>query len=418
MEEKNKRKKNKHSRLEELIPDADKRNQVLSRLYKGDPILGDGGIFTDMLQSMVNAALEGELDEKLNQKSLGETNRRNGHTRKTVRSEAGPLSIQTPRDRSGTHDPILIKKWERELGTGIDEVILSLYARGHSVEDVRHQLEHLYGLQVSAGVISAVTERVWTEIVEWQQRPLYSCYPIVYLDAIHYKIREDGHVISKAIYTCYGVNALGQRDILGLYLNESEGSRQWGLILEDLKKRGVEDVFFFCIDGLSGFLDVIEQVYPKAIVQRCIVHMVRSSTRFVSDKDRKKVCSDLRKIYTAANRHQAEAALEAFGQRWDKKYKEVRPKWEKDWNDLMAFMDYGTHIRRMIYTTNPVESLHRILRKVTKSKGAWSNDKGLIKQLYLALKYNEKSWKRKAFNWLAIQRELLEKFGDRYEKHL
>lgn len=418
MEEKNKGKKKKASSLEELIPDEDKRNQVLSRLYKGEPILGEGGIFTEMLQSMVNAALEGELDEKLNQRSFGDTNRRNGHTKKTVRSQAGPLSIKTPRDRSGSHDPVLIKKWERELGTGIDEVILSLYARGHSVEDVRHQLQHLYGLQVSAGVISAVTERVWAEIVEWQQRPLYSCYPIVYLDAIHYKIREAGHVISKAIYTCYGVNTEGKRDILGLYLNESEGSRNWGLILEDLKKRGVEDVFFFCIDGLTGFLDVIEQVYPQAIVQRCIVHMVRSSTRFVSDKDRKKVCADLRKVYTAANRQQAETALEAFGQTWDKKYKEVRPKWEKDWDDLMAFMDYGAHIRRMIYTTNPVESLHRILRKITKSKGAWSNDKGLIKQLYLALKYNEKSWKRKAFNWTAIQRELLDKFGDRYEKHL
>src|SRR5690606_19421301 len=223
-----------------------------------------------------------------------------------------PLSIQTPRDRHGTHEPILIKKWERELGTGVDEIILSLYARGHSVEDVRHQLQHLYGLEVSAGVISAVTDRVWTEIIEWQQRPLYSCYPIVYLDAIHYKIREAGHVISKAIYTCYGVNAHGQRDILGLYLNETEGARQWGLILEDLKRRGAEDIFFFCVDGLTGFLDVIEHVYPHAIVQRCVVHMIRSSTRFVSDKDIKNLCADLRKVYTSANRQQAEVALEAF----------------------------------------------------------------------------------------------------------
>lgn len=418
MKEKDKRKKSKTPRLEDLIPDQEKRKKVISRLYQGDPILGEDGIFTDMLQSMVNAALEGELDEKLNEKTLMEANRRNGHTSKIVRSPAGPLSIRTPRDRNGTHDPILIKKWERELGTGVDEIILSLYARGQSVEDVRHQLQHLYGLEVSAGVISAITERVWTEIVEWQQRPLYSCYPVVYLDAMHYKVREAGHVISKAIYTCYGINAEGQRDIMGLYLNESEGSRHWGLILEDLKKRGAEDVFFFCVDGLTGFQDVIEQVYPKAIVQRCVVHMIRSSTRFVSDKDIKKLCADLRKVYTAANRQQAEIALEAFGQTWDKKYKEVRQKWEKDWNELMAFMDYGEHIRRMIYTTNPVEALHRVLRKITKSKGAWSNDKGLIKQLYLALKYNEKSWKRKAFNWSAIQRELIEKFGERYEKHL
>lgn len=413
-----KKKPNRYASMEELIPDESRRKEVLSRLYKGDPIIGYGGIFTELLQSMVNAALEGELDHNLKEKLEGDNNRRNGHTSKAVRSTAGPLAIRTPRDRNGDHDPILIKKWERELGTGIDEIILSLYARGQSVEDVRYQLRQLYGLEVSAGMISSVTERVWEEIIDWQQRPLFSCYSIVYLDAIHYKVREAGQVISKAIYTCYGINVEGHRDILGLYLHESEGSRQWGLILEDLKRRGVEEVLFFCVDGLTGFTQVIEQVYPQSILQRCIVHMIRASTRFVSDKDRKKLCSDLRKIYTAANRQQAETALEAFGEKWDGKYKEIRLKWEKNWEELMAFMDYGEHIRRMIYTTNPVEALHRIMRKVTKSKGAWSNDKGLIKQLYLSLKYNEKSWKRRTFHWTVIQRELINKFGERYEKHL
>jgi transposase-like protein len=413
------KKKTKLPLMEDLIPDEARRKEVISRLYKGDPILGDGGIFTEMLQSMVNAALEGEIDHSLKEEiRSGESNRRNGHTHKIVRSPAGPLEIQTPRDRLGSHEPLLIKKWERELGTGVDEIILSLYARGQSVEDVRFQLRQLYGLDVSAGVISAVTERVWSEILDWQQRPLASCYPIVFLDAIHYKVREDGHVISKAIYTCYGVNVDGERDVLGLYLNESEGSRQWGLILEDLKRRGVDDVFYFCVDGLNGFKEVIEQVFPKSIVQRCIVHMIRTSTRFVSDKDLKAVCADLRKVYTSADRQQAEFALETFGQRWDKKYKEIRPKWEENWHELMAFMDYGQNIRRMIYTTNPVEALHRVMRKVTKSKGAWSNDKGLLKQLYLVLKYNEKSWKRKAFGWITIQRELMDQFGIRYEKHL
>jgi transposase-like protein len=413
------KKKTKLPLMEDLIPDEARRKEVISRLYKGDPILGDGGIFTEMLQSMVNAALEGEIDNSLKEEiRSGESNRRNGHTHKIVRSPAGPLEIQTPRDRLGSHEPLLIKKWERELGTGVDEIILSLYARGQSVEDVRFQLRQLYGLDVSAGVISAVTERVWSEILDWQQRPLASCYPIVFLDAIHYKVREDGHVISKAIYTCYGVNVDGERDVLGLYLNESEGSRQWGLILEDLKRRGVDDVFYFCVDGLNGFKEVIEQVFPKSIVQRCIVHMIRTSTRFVSDKDLKAVCADLRKVYTSADRQQAEFALETFGQRWDKKYKEIRPKWEENWHELMAFMDYGQNIRRMIYTTNPVEALHRVMRKVTKSKGAWSNDKGLLKQLYLVLKYNEKSWKRKAFGWITIQRELMDQFGIRYEKHL
>lgn len=413
---KNQRKK--QPRLEDLIPDEKRRKEVVSRLYKGDPILGEEGIFTDMFQAFVNAALEGEYDYNEKENNLSEGNRRNGYTRKNLRSTAGPLDIKTPRDRKGEHDPILVKKWERQLGSDIDDIILSLYARGQSVDDVKHQLRQLYGLEVSSGVISSVTDHIWPEIVDWQQRQLSPCYPIVYLDAIHYKIREDGHVISKAIYTCYGITVNGERDILGLYLNESEGSRQWGLILEDLKRRGVEDVFHFCVDGLKGFKDIIEHVYPQANTQRCIVHMVRTSTRLVPEKHVKAVCRDLRKVYTAADREQAKFALEAFGEEWNKKYKEIKPKWEQNWEELMSFMDYGSQIRRIIYTTNPVEALHRVMRKVTKAKGAWSNDKGLLKQLYLALKYNQKSWNKKTYNWSAVRRELKDVYGERYEKHL
>jgi len=392
---------------------------MLSRLYKGDPILGEKGIFTNLLQSFVNAALEGEMDNFLEEAKDDSTdNRRNGHTSKSLRSTAGPLSIQTPRDRAGDHEPVIVKKRERELSTGLDEIILSLYARGQSVEDVRFQLHQIYGLEVSTGAISAVTDRVWSEIIEWQQRPLATCYTIIYLDAIHYKVREDGKVISKAIYTVYSVTTDGQRDILGLYLSQSEGARQWGLILEDIKRRGVEDVLFFSVDGLTGFKDVIEQSFPCSALQRCIVHKIRNSTRYVSDKDIKAVCRDLRKIYTACDRDQALIALEAFGEQWNAKYKEIKPSWEADWDDLMAFMDYGENIRRMIYTTNPVEAVHRVMRKVTKTKGAWSNDKGLLKQLYLTLKYNEKSWKRTAFNWKVIQRELMEHYGERYIRYL
>jgi transposase-like protein len=419
MEKQKSNKREKRMRLEEIIPDDDLRTEMLGRLYKGDPILGDKGIFTNLLQSFVNAALEGEMDNFLEESKVDSlANRRNGHTSKSLRSTAGPLSIQTPRDRAGDHEPVIVKKRTRELGTGLDDIILSLYARGQSVEDVRHQLRQIYGLEVSVGAISAVTDRVWGEIIEWQQRPLASCYTIIYLDAIHYKVREDGKVISKAIYTVYAVTVDGQRDILGLYLNETEGARQWGLILEDLKRRGVEDVIFFSVDGLTGFKDVIERVFPSSAVQRCIVHKIRNSTRYVSEKDRKSVCKDLRLIYTASDREQASVALEAFGQRWDDKYKEIKPSWAVDWDDLMTFMDYGQHIRRMIYTTNPVEAVHRVMRKVTKTKGAWSNDKGLLKQLYLTLKYSERSWKRTAFNWVAIQRELMEYYGERYVRHL
>jgi transposase-like protein len=345
-------------------------------------------------------------------------NRRNGHIGKSLRSTAGPLSIRTPRDRLGDHEPEIVKKRERELTTGLDDIIISLYARGQSVEDVRHQLRQIYGLEISAGVISAVTDRVWSEITEWQQRGLASCYTIVYLDAIHYKVREEGKVISKAIYTVYAVTVDGQRDILGLYLNESEGARHWGLILEDIKRRGVEDVLFFSVDGLTGFREVIEQVFPNSALQRCIVHKIRNSTRYVIEKDRKAICTDLKKIYTSPDRVQALVALAAFGEKWDSKYKEIKRSWEMDWDELMVFMDYSQNIRRMIYTTNPVEAVHRVMRKVTKTKGAWSNDRGLLKQLYLTLKYSQKSWKGKAHYWIAIQRELMEYFGERYIRHL
>ena len=273
MEKKETKKREKRLRLNEIIPDDAIRNEMLSRLYKGDPILGEKGVFTNLLQSFVNAALEGEMDHFLQEaKDDSSDNRRNGHTSKSLRSTAGPLSIQTPRDRSGDHEPVIVKKRERELGTGLDEIILSLYARGQSVEDVRFQLHQIYGLEISTGAISAVTDRVWSEIIEWQQRPLATCYTIIYLDAIHYKVREEGKVISKAIYTVYSVTTDGQRDILGLYLSQSEGARQWGLILEDIKRRGVEDVLFFSVDGLTGFKDVIEQSFPCSALQRCIVH--------------------------------------------------------------------------------------------------------------------------------------------------
>lgn len=411
--------KKKAPKLEELIPDEAKRKEVLSRLYQGDRLLGDGGIFTDMLQAMVNAALEGEMDHHLEEsRKAGKGNRRNGHTRKAVRSEGGPLDIKTPRDRLGEHEPQLIGKWDRELSSGMDEVILSLYARGQSVEDVRTSLLQIYGVDLSAGAISKITDRVWEEIQAWQERPLARCYPVVYLDALHYRVRHEREVQNKAVYTIYGVTAEGQRDVLGMYLGLAEGAREWGLVLEDLRRRGVEEVFFFCVDGLQGLRQVIAEVFPQSLVQRCIVHMVRTSVRFVPDKDRKAVCADLRKVYSAANREEAAVKLDAFGAKWDAKYREIRPKWEASWEELMAFMDYREPIRKMIYTTNPVEALHRILRKVTKAKGAWSNDKGLIKQLYLALKYNEKGWKRKAYQWTSIQRELLAYFGERYEKYL
>jgi len=403
--------------LEEIIPDEKIREKFIKQLYKKENLYSEGSIFRDLLQGFVNSALDGEVEAHL-QENESKTNRKNGKNKKKIRSQAGELSIETPRDRDGSFEPVLVNKWQRELTTGLDEVILSFYAQGQSVEDIRKQLKVIYGLEVSAGTISAITDKVWVDIQAWQERTLSRCYPIVYLDATHYRVREDGQIISKAIYTVYGINQHGDRDILGLYLKQSEGSRQWGFVLEDLQRRGVEDVIIFCVDGLKGFKEVIDEVYPKASVQRCIVHMVRTSVRFVHHKDYKAVCKDLRTIYTSADEHQALLALENFGEKWNKKYPEIAKKWNANWEELMMFMNFKKDIRRMIYTTNPVEAVHRVMRKTTKAKGAWNSDNALIKQLYLTLMHNEKSWKRKAFSWVAVQRDLLDVYGDRYEQYL
>lgn len=416
-EEQKKKGRQRRPRMEDLIPDPELRERVTRQLYGDEPLFGKGSVFSEMLQAMVNAALEGELDAHLRDNSE-DKNRRNGHTDKVLRSPAGPLQIKTPRDRLGTHEPQIVGKWERELTTGLDNIILSLYAKGQSVDDIRYHLEQIYGVEISAGVITAVTNRVWEEIMRWQQRPLSRCWVLVYLDAIHFNVREDHRVISKAVYNVYGVDVEGQRDVLGMYIGESEGAHQWGQVLEDIKRRGVEDVLFFSYDGLKGFQQAIHEVYPQSITQRCIVHMIRTSVRFVSDKDRKAVCSDLRAIYQAATRDQAAVALEAFGVKWDSKYKGIKQKWEDSWDELMAFMDYREHLRRMLYTTNPIEAFHRIIRKVTKTKGAWSNEKGLQKQLYLAIIHSERSWKRNVLNWKPIQMELIELFGTRYSRWL
>lgn len=412
-------KKKKTKTLEDLIPDAEVRERVKAQLYSGGPLFGEGSVFSEMLQAMINATLNGEMDNfQAESKEIGEGNRRNGYTEKEVRSTVGKLEIKTPRDRQGDFEPQLIGKRQRTLPSGMEEIIIGLYARGNSVEDIRYQLQQLYGLELSAGLISNITERVWDQVLCWQQRALEPCYVIIYLDGIHYKAKVEGQFKSRMVHTVYGVDAQGRRDVLGLYVFDHEGASNWVRVLEDIQSRGVEQIFFVCVDGLEGFSEAVNSVFPQAIVQRCIVHMIRTSTRLVADKDLKSVCADLRKVYTAATEEQAELALANFGRKWDGKYRQIRPKWEAEWSELMAFMAFNQDIRRMIYTTNPVEALHRVMRKVTKTKGAWVSDRALLKQLYLALMHNEKSWKRTAYNWKTIQRELVDRFGEAYEKYL
>jgi putative transposase len=393
--------------------------EAIGRLNGGASLVGPDGVLTGLIQRIVNAALSGEADSHIREeKAGGQLNRRNGHTSKTLDTELGPVPISPPRDRAGRFEPQLVGKWERQLGTGLDRQILTMYANGNSYGDIQHQVKQLYGLDYSPASIAEVTEQVWAEVVEWQQRPVLALYVAIFLDGMYFNSREGGRSSKKVVYSVYGVDAEGNRDVLGIYIRDTEGAGEWGRVLLDLKKRGLEDVLFFCVDGLAGFSEAILEVFPQSFVQRCIVHMVRSSTRFVADKDIKPLCGDLRRIYAAADEQQASAALDALREKWDRKYPEIAQAWDRDWAELTPFLDFGEHTRRMIYTTNAVEALHRQLRKVTKTKGSWVNDKALLKQIYLILTYGRGGWDRKVFNWNAISRELVERFGERFTKHL
>lgn len=389
---------------------------AIAKLKAGKGLIGPDGAMTSMIQRILQAALEGEMDDHMEEKDTD--NRRNGSTSKQVQTSMGSVELSPPRDRSASFDPKIVRKWERRLAPEIEHQILTLYGMGNSYLDISSFIEEMYGVKYSPSLISSVTDRVWDEIDLWRKRPLDTFFPLIYLDAIHFKVRENGRVITKAIYTVFGVNLEGERDVLGLYIDQAEGARFWGRVLEDIRDRGVEDVLFFSVDGLKGFSNVIQQVFPQSIVQRCIVHMIRTSLRHVSYKNYKEICKDLRTIYTSANITEAERQLEVFANKWDEQYPEISKKWKANWIELSAFFDYPQNIRRMIYTTNAVEALHRLLRKTTKTKGAIINDDALLKMLFLTLKTNEKTWKRKAREWPKILSTIRREFGERINQYI
>lgn len=396
-----------------LSVSSDMEARMRAHLKSKKPVLGKDSPFSELLQNMVNTMLDGEMDSfQEDQLQEGRKNKRNGKSHKRVTTGFGEIDVSTPRDRNGEFEPELIGKRERTLSSGLDSQILALYAQGNSVEDVRRLLVEMYGVEISAGKISTITDKVLPEIEQWRRRELEPFYCVVYLDAIHFKVRRDGRYSNCAFYTAYSIDWHGQRDLLGLYVQAAEGASRWGLVLEDLRRRGVENILLVCVDDLKGFSNVISEVYPKAIVQKCVVHQVRNSLKYVDDKDRKKVASALRKVYTSATRESAVNQLTVFAQQWAQKYEYIVKQWEQNWEELMAFMDFSKEMRRMVYTTNPVEALHRIMRKIIKSKAAWVSETALMKQLYLSLKYNEKSWKKRARGWPSIQRDILMKYPD------
>mgnify|MGYP002636472781 CR=1 FL=1 len=391
--------------------------EAISKLRSGKGFTGEGGALTGLISRIVTAAFEEEISDHIKSEETL-PNRRNGYTKKTIRTGLGPVDVNPPRDRQGSFEPELIKKWERSLAPELESQIMTLYSMGTSYADIGEHMRQMYGLNYSASFLSSVTDRVFEEITAWKNRALDEVYAIIYLDAIHYKVRENRQVITKAVYTVMGVNLEGERDVLGLFIGESEGAKYWGRVLENIKGRGVKDVLFFCVDGLRGFTQTIENIYPQAIVQRCIVHMIRTSLKYVSWKDYKELCKDLRKIYSQDSHEAGKEQLEWFKNKWDDKYPEIGKKWENNWAELCPFFDYEEPIRRAIYTTNAVEALHRSLRKATKTKGAFINDNALEKQLYLVLQHNQKSWKRKVRSWPEMTRAFRLAFPDRILKEL
>jgi transposase-like protein len=405
-------KKNNKDKQLQVAPEMYER--LKDHLYSRRPVLGEDSPFSEMLQTMVNQMLDGEMDSFMSEGSgTSGSNKRNGKTVKKVRTSTGDIYVETPRDRNGDFEPELIAKRQRELNSGLDTQILALYAQGNSIEDVRRLLVKMYGVEISAGKISQITDKVLPEIQLWRNRELKSFYPIVYLDAIHFKVRHEGKYSNHAFYTAYSVDWQGDRDLLGLYVQGSEGASKWGIILEDLKARGVVDVLVMCTDNLTGFSEVITDIFPQTIVQKCVVHQVRNSLKYVDSKDTREVAGDLRTIYTAPTLEQAQSALEAFELKWSKQYQYVVDQWRNNWEELMAFMNFNAGMRKMIYTTNPVEALHRVMRKLIKSKAAWVSQTALTKQLFLSLMHNKKSWSRKAYGWKQIQRSIIESYPER-----
>jgi putative transposase len=371
-------------------------DRLLADYRKPEDLTGENGLLRQLTKALMERALESEMAthlgyEKHDQEAKPNGNRRNGKSKKTLKGEFGEIEVITPRDREATFEPQIIPKGQTRMA-GLDGKILSMYARGMTTRDIQGHLEEMYGVEVSPTLISNVTDAVLDEVRAWQNRPLDAVYPIVYLDALVVKMREEGTVQNRAVYVAIGITMEGHKEVLGLWTSANEGAKFWLSVLNDLKTRGVEDIFIACVDGLKGFPQAIEAGYPKTTVQLCIVHMVRASLRFVSWKDAKAVVADLKMIYRGVSRENAEQQLEVFAAKWDPKYRSISQLWRRHWEQIVPFFAFPTDIRKVIYTTNAVESLNMTLRKLIKTRGSFPNEDAAIKLLYLALMNVAKKW--------------------------
>lgn len=376
----------------------------------------------DMMSVLLEGVLDEELDEELgyskyDYKNKETDNSRNGHSEKTMHTSYGDMNVAIPRDRKGDYEPQLIKKYQNTVTQDMEEKIISMYAKGMTTSDIESHLRELYGIEISDSTISRVTEKVMPLVKEWQNRPLEQIYAVVFLDAIHYHVRSEGHVVKKAVYIALGIDMEGHRDVLGMYVGENESAKFWLTILNSLKNRGVEDILIACVDGLSGFPQAIEAAYPETEVQQCIVHQIRNSTRYTSYKDLKKLMADLKCVYAAQSEELALEALESFKAKWNDKYPKIYKSWHDHWPLLSTYFKYPEPVRRLIYTTNSIEAFNRQLRKVTKNKGVFPSDESLLKMLYLATMDITKKWTGRRQDWGVIHSQLEIYFEDRLEKY-
>jgi putative transposase len=390
--------------------------QAGEQLRSGKPLVGAEGVFTPLLKRVIEASLEGELDAHLKAGKKAGGNRRNGHTQKNIQSSLGGFEVFSPRDRDASFEPQTVAKRQRVISEDMDQKILSLYGMGLSYCDIQKHLKDIYDFDISDGTLTAITDRIIPAIKEWQNRVLESVYPVVWLDAIHFKVRQDGVVKTRAIYSILAVSTEGQKEVIGIYFGENEGAAFWRSVLSDLKNRGVADICIACIDNLKGFAEAIEDLFPQTEVQLCLVHQMRNSMKYITWKDLRPCIGDLKLIYKAVNAAMGLHYLDEAEKKWGDKYSVVFRSWRSNWDRLSAFFAYSAAIRRIVYTTNPIESYHRMVRKVTKTKGAFSSEDAIVKQIYLATINANTKWQGPMFGWKAVRTELTLKYGDRLNK--
>ena len=374
--------------------------------------------FKDILQELMEAEMDATLGYEKNQKgNLQSDNKRNGHSTKTLKSQYGEFRIDIPRDRNGEFEPKLVPKYQRDI-SGIEEKVISLYARGMSTRDIHDQLQDLYGVELSAEMVSKITDKILPQVKEWQSRPLAPNYPFVFMDCIHYKVREEGRILTKAAYVVLGVTTEGYKEILSITVGANETSKFWLGMLNDLKNRGLKDVLFFCVDGLAGFKEAISAVYPQAQIQRRVIHMPRNSFKYVNYSDLKKFSNDFKAVYNAPNETAAYSELEGLKEKWGKKYPYAISNWENNWEDVSSFFQFSEEIRKIMYTTNIIEGLNRQYQKVTKTKSVFPSDQSLEKMLYLASENITKKWTQRYRGWDQVLNQLIVLYGERLTQYL